>query len=59
VGGCEREPVKAPEQSDIARQCRCNILVVYTVSKQQVTEGLERVLTLKKRESPPAPVKAT
>jgi transposase len=53
------KPVKVPEQSDIARQCRCNTVLVYRVSKQYVEEGLKRVLTRKKRESPPVPAKAT
>jgi transposase len=55
----EGEPVQVPEQSEIARQCRCNIVVVYTVSKQYVKEGLERVLNRKKRETPPVPAKVT
>ncbi|MDR2435000.1 MAG: helix-turn-helix domain-containing protein [Treponema sp.] len=57
--GMGGEPVKVPEQSEIARQCRCNTVVVYTVSKQYVKEGLERVLTRKKRETPPVPAKVT
>jgi hypothetical protein len=32
---------------------------VYTVSRQYVKEGLERVLNRKKRESPPVPAKVT
>jgi transposase len=48
-----------PEQSDIARQCQCNTVLVYRVSKQYVQEGLERVLNRKKRESPPVPAKVT
>jgi transposase len=55
----EGEPVKVPEQSEIARQCQCTIVVVYTVSKQYVKEGLERVLNRKKRESPPVAAKVT
>jgi transposase len=55
----EGKPVKAPKQSEIARQCGCNVLVVYTVSKQYAEEGLERVLTRKKRKSPPVPAKVT
>jgi transposase len=57
--GPEGEPLRVPEQSEIARQCRCNTVVVYTVSKQYVKEGLERVLNRKKRESPPVPAKVT
>jgi transposase len=34
-------------------------VVVYTVSKQYVKEGLERVLHRKKRETPPVPAKVT
>jgi transposase len=59
--GEEREgkALKVPEQSDIARQCQCNTVLVYRVSKQYVQEGLERVLNRKKRESPPVPAKVT
>ncbi|MDR0709525.1 MAG: helix-turn-helix domain-containing protein [Spirochaetaceae bacterium] len=59
--GEEREgkALKVPAQSDIARQCRCNTVLVYRVSKQYVQEGLERVLNRKKRESPPVPAKVT
>ncbi|MDR2740814.1 MAG: helix-turn-helix domain-containing protein [Treponema sp.] len=53
----EGKPV--PAQSEIARQCGCNTAVVYTVSKQYVEEGIERVLNRKKRESPPVPAKVT
>jgi hypothetical protein len=53
------KPVKAPEQSGIAKQCRCTTRLVYTVSKQYVKEGLERVLNRKKRETPPVPAKVT
>jgi hypothetical protein len=55
----EGEEAKVPEQSEIARQCRCNTVVVYKVSKQYVKEGLERVLNRKKRETPPVPAKVT
>jgi transposase len=55
----ERNPVAVPEQSEIARQCRCHINVVYKVSKQYVEEGIERVLNRKKRETPPVPAKVT
>jgi transposase len=57
--GPEGEEVKVPEQNEIARQCQCNTVVVYTVSKQYVKEGLERVLNRKKRETPPVPAKVT
>jgi transposase len=55
----EGDGVKVPEQREIARQCQCNIVVVYTVSKQYVKEGLERVLNRKERETPPVPAKVT
>jgi transposase len=48
-----------PFQSEIAQQCRCNTAVVYKVSKQYVTEGIDRVLNRKKRETPPVPAKVT
>jgi transposase len=50
---------KVPEQSEIAERCQCHINLVYTVSKQYVKEGLERVLNRKKRETPPVPAKVT
>jgi transposase len=53
------KPVKVPEQSDIAKQCRCTTSLVYKVSKQYVKEGLERVLNRKQRETPPVPAKVT
>jgi transposase len=53
------KPVKVPEQADIAERCGCTTGLVYTVSKQYVKEGLERVLNRKKRESPPVPAKVT
>jgi hypothetical protein len=55
----EGKPAKVPDQSEIARQCRCNIVVVYTVSRQYVKEGIERVVNRKKRETPPVPAKVT
>jgi transposase len=48
-----------PGQREIAERCRCNTVLVYTVSKQYVKEGLERVLNRKNRESPPVPAKVT
>jgi hypothetical protein len=54
----EGKAVKASEQSEAAAQCRCTMRVVYTVSKQYVKEGLQRVLNRKKRETPPVPAKA-
>jgi transposase len=50
---------KVPEQTDIAKQCQCTTRLVYTVSKQKVKEGLERVLKRKWRETPPVPAKVT
>jgi transposase len=52
-------PIMVPEQTDIAKQCRCTTSLVYRVSKQYVKEGLERVLNRKERETPPVPAKAT
>lgn len=57
--GLEGELVKAAKQSEIALQCQCTTGLVYTVSKQYVQEGLERVINRKKRESPPVPAKVT
>jgi transposase len=57
--GLEGEPVKVLKQSEVALQCQCNPVVVYTVSKQYVKEGLERVLNRKRRETPPVPAKVT
>jgi hypothetical protein len=51
------KPVRAPEQSEIAEQCRCTTRLVYIVSKQYVKEGLERVVNRKKRDTPPVPAK--
>ncbi|MDR0759104.1 MAG: helix-turn-helix domain-containing protein, partial [Treponema sp.] len=48
----EGEPVKVPEQSEIARQCQCNIVVVYTVSRQYVNRVVGE-----KRCSPDNPMK--
>jgi hypothetical protein len=48
---------KASEQSEIAWHCQCNTAVMYTVNKQYVKEGLERVVNRKRRESPPVPAK--
>jgi transposase len=42
-----------------AARCQCNPKVVYTVSKQYAEHGIERVLTRKKRETPPVPPKVT
>jgi transposase len=55
--GWKAPPV--PAQSEIAERCQCATFLVYTVSKQYVQEGLERVLNRKKREAPPIPVKVT
>jgi hypothetical protein len=55
----EGKPVKAPEQTAVAKQCGCHTILVYRVSKEYVREGLERVLNRKKRETPPVPAKVT
>jgi transposase len=44
---------------EIAERCHCEAKLVYTVSKQYVEQGLDRVLTRKKRETPPVPPKVT
>jgi transposase len=44
---------------EIAKRCRCETKLVYTVSKQYAENGLEGVLTRKKRETPPVPAKIT
>jgi transposase len=49
----------APKQEEIAQRCRCHTGLVYTVSRQYVQEGLERVLNRKKRATPPVPAKVT
>jgi transposase len=45
--------------AEIAEKCRCDTKLVYTVSKQYAEHGIERVLTRKKRETPPVPPKVT
>jgi transposase len=50
---------RAPEQSEVAERCGCTTRVVYTVSKQYVKEGIDRVLSRKKRETPPVPAKVS
>jgi hypothetical protein len=50
---------RAPEQREVAERCGCTMRVVYTVSKQYVKEGIERVLNRKKWETPPVPAKVT
>jgi hypothetical protein len=55
----EGKACKAMEESGIANRCGCAVRLVYTVSRQYVKEGLERVLNRKKRETPPVPAKAT
>jgi transposase len=44
---------------EIAERCHCDEKLAYTVSKQYAQDGLDRVLTRKKRETPPVPAKAT
>jgi transposase len=55
----EEEGKPVTEQSEIAARCGCTTRVVYTVSRQYVKEGLERVLNRKKRETPPVQAKVT
>jgi hypothetical protein len=55
----EEEGKPVTEQSETRGRYGCTTRVVYTVSRQYVKEGLERVLNRKKRESPPVPAKAT
>jgi transposase len=50
---------RAPEQREVAERCGCTRRVVYTVSKQYVKEGIDRVLNRKERETPPVPAKVT
>jgi transposase len=45
--------------AEIAERCHCDEKLVYTVSKQYAQDGLDRVLTRKKRETPPVPAKVT
>jgi transposase len=47
------------EQSEIAARYGCTTRVVYTVSRQYVKEGIDRVLNRKKRETPPVQAKVT
>jgi transposase len=55
----EEEGKGVVEQSEIAARYGCTTRVVYTVSRQYVKAGLERVLNRKKRESPPVQAKVT
>jgi hypothetical protein len=48
-------PKPVPLQEEIARRCRCEVALIYKVSKQYAKEGIERVLNRKKRETPPVP----
>jgi transposase len=57
--GTGERGARAPEQREVAEQCRCHSDLVYKVSRQYVKEGLERVLNRKKRETPPRPAKVT
>jgi transposase len=45
--------------AEIAARCQCETKLVYTVSKEYAENGLDRVLTRKKRETPPVPAKVT
>jgi transposase len=55
------EGVKGTVRTDaeIAERCQYDPKVVYTVSRQYAEHGLERVLTRKKRETPPVPPKVS
>jgi transposase len=55
----EEEGKPVTEQSEIAVRYGCTTRVVYTVSRQYVKEGIERVLNRKKRERPLVPAKVT
>jgi transposase len=55
----EGEGKAVMEQREIAERCGCTSRVVYTVSKEYVKEGLERVVNRKKRKMPPVPAKVT
>jgi transposase len=55
----EGKAVQAAGQRETAERCRCTTDLVYTVGKQYVKEGIERVLNRKKRETPPVPAKVT
>jgi transposase len=57
--GAGEQGAKTPEQKQVAEQCGCHSDLVYRVSRQYVTEGLERALRRKKRETPPRPAKVT
>ena len=43
----------------IVEKCRCDPKLVYTVSRQYAEQGLDRVLTRKKRDMPTVPPKVT
>ena len=43
------------EQEAIAKQCGCQVSLVYRVSKQYEREGIDRVLNRKVRQTPPVP----
>jgi transposase len=55
----EEEGKPVTEQSEIAGRYGCTTRVVYTVSKEYVKEGIDRVLNRTKRESPPVQAKVT
>jgi transposase len=47
------------KQADVAKICMVSTVTVYKASKQYVAEGLDAVLTRKKRKTPPVPSKIT
>lgn len=50
---------KVKTQAEIAEMYHCNPALIHTVAQQYVEEGLSRVITRKKRETPPVPSKFT
>ncbi|MFV0400840.1 MAG: hypothetical protein ACK5LX_09530, partial [Oscillospiraceae bacterium] len=49
---------KVATQEEIADRFNATTTLVHTISKQFVEQGLEAVITRKKRETPPTPPKA-
>lgn len=50
---------KVKTQAEIAQIYQCNPALVHTVAEQYIDSGLTRVITRKKRETPPIPSKFT
>ena len=53
------ENSKKMSVEDTAKRCKIHAENVYKIRKQYVTEGMERILKRKKRETPPVPGKVT